>query len=430
MMDERSRLEAIALEALGSMRAAGFEHAQVSAVCSSVDEFNIAHNEPSLLRSAESRHLALLGIVGGRVASTEIATTDSAAIVAAARALHADALSAPQDDANAVSTGQFAAVVQGPQEPDFDVLAGAAAELLEHRRAHTPKMMIDEGEARHVLRQAHTLTTGGSVLVSSVGSYAMSVFGTARDGARSSSFNAAGGRADTLEGRPAVDRFGIREMMQETERQIDTEPLGARFSGEVVLKPSAVADLLGWLLGQLGDTALIAGSSIYRSRVGTAIASPLFGLRSRFDAPGIAAVSSDACVAAPVEVVHAGRLLTVTPSLYGSRKTGLAQVPIAAGGWDVDAGTTPLAAITEGLAQGAVVGRLSMGNPAANGDFSGVIKNSFRVVGGALGGALAEVMITGNMARMLEGIVAVSRERIDTGDHRLPWLRMGGLHFS
>jgi PmbA protein len=68
--------------------------------------------------------------------------------------------------------------------------------------------------------------------------------------------------------------------------------------------------------------------------------------------------------------------------------------------------------------------------PAANGDFSGVIKNSFRIEGGTIGPALSEVMISGNMARMLKDLLGVSRERLDTGATLLPWLRIGGLHFS
>jgi hypothetical protein len=39
-------------------------------------------------------------------------------------------------------------------------------------------------------------------------------------------------------------------------------------------------------------------------------------------------------------------------------------------------------------------------------------------------------MVSGNMARMLLDVLAVSRERIDTGDQALPWLRIGNLHFS
>jgi PmbA protein len=71
-----------------------------------------------------------------------------------------------------------------------------------------------------------------------------------------------------------------------------------------------------------------------------------------------------------------------------------------------------------------------MGSPASNGDFSGVIKNSFEVENGAISGALSETMISGNVARMLRDVAGVSRERIDSGGHVLPSLLIGGLHFS
>ena len=77
-----------------------------------------------------------------------------------------------------------------------------------------------------------------------------------------------------------------------------------------------------------------------------------------------------------------------------------------------------------------LVGRFSMGNPSPAGDFSGVVKNSFLIESGQVGNALSGVMAAGNMARMLEAVLAVSAERIDTGDWQLPWLRIGGLHFS
>jgi PmbA protein len=196
-----------------------------------------------------------------------------------------------------------------------------------------------------------------------------------------------------------------------------------------VFTPNAVADLLGWLLGQLSDTQLIAGSSLYRESVNQAIASPLLTVRSRFDAPGVAAISADAFATPPVTLVEAGELRALTPTLYGSRKTGIAHVPTASG-WDVATGETALADVVAGVQRGAIVGRLSMGMPAANGNFSGVIKNSFAIEGGEPRQALAETMISGNMAQMLKDIVAVSREAIDSGALRLPWIRIANLHFS
>jgi PmbA protein len=96
----------------------------------------------------------------------------------------------------------------------------------------------------------------------------------------------------------------------------------------------------------------------------------------------------------------------------------------------LDAGATPRQALLEGVTRGALVDRLSMGRPAANGDFSGVIKNSFAIADGVLGPALSETMISGNVAQMLRDVQAVSRERVDTGATLLPWLRVDGLHFS
>jgi PmbA protein len=103
---------------------------------------------------------------------------------------------------------------------------------------------------------------------------------------------------------------------------------------------------------------------------------------------------------------------------------------VAGEGWELLAGDTALADLIAAVPRGALVDRLSMGNPAPNGDFSGVIKNSFLIEDGRVGAALAETMITGNVGQMLRDVRAVSRERIDTGSEALPWLRIGGLHFS
>lgn len=422
-------LHDVASQALARMREAGFDDAQVTALHTKLDELAVAHNDPTMLRTTEGYKLALLGIVDGRVASTELTQLEPDAVRERIARLVADARSAPQDAANAVSSGQHARIVQGPQESDRDLLAAKTRELLEFRERETPKMMVDEASVYHQWRRSHTLTTGGSDLAASVGCYGMSLFGTARDGKKSSSFNAASGVADELAARPAQEYFGISHMLRDTEQQIQTGPFGSKFVGDVVFTPAAVEDLLGWLLGQLSDTQLIAGSSLYKESVGQAIASPLLSIRSRFDAPGIAAISGDAFATPPVTLLEAGKLLALTPTLYGSRKTGIRHVPTA-GGWEVASGTTPLADLVGGVKRGAIVGRLSMGMPAANGNFSGVIKNSFAIDNGEQGHALAETMIAGNMAQMLKDIVTVSRDAIDTGARRLPWIRIANLHFS
>ncbi|HUP06676.1 MAG TPA: metallopeptidase TldD-related protein [Caldimonas sp.] len=429
--DSARRLRASAERALELMRAHGFEHAQASAARVVRHELNFNFNEPSLMRSTDVERLALSGLVDGRKASTELGEVEGGADLAERiAALHADARAAPQDAAHAVSAGERARIVQGPPEADLRLLADTVAEVLDVRAREAPKMMLEEGLAAHALLEAQTLTSGGSDLACRVGWYEASVMGTARDGQRASSFNHAGGRCHDLRGVPIVERFGIGAMLHDTQRQVDAQPIGASFTGDVVLMPQAVADVVGWLLGQLSDPALIARTSLYRERVGSPIGAPLLSLRSRFDAPGIAAISADAYATAPVEVLSGGRLCTLLPSLYGSRKTGLPHVPTPGGGWELDAGPTPRSEVIGGVPRGSLVGRLSMGHPASNGDFSGVIKNSFAIEHGEIAGALSETMISGNVAQMLKDVTAVSCERIDTGTLCLPWLRIGGLHFS
>ncbi|MBG9389431.1 metallopeptidase TldD-related protein [Caenimonas aquaedulcis] len=419
-----------ASSALDMMRAAGFEHAQVTASRSALDELNANENVPTLLRSTESFKLQLQGIVDGRSASAEVVGFDKERVQSAIADLFADAGSAPRDDANAVSSGQTAKIVRGPQQGDREQLAGSIAQVLAFREREAPQMMVRQAEAQHHLYGWQTLTTGGSDLSGSLGWYSFVVGGTARDGAKSSSMAYTWGNTDQLSSAPIEQQFGIADMFRSALKQIETRPVDSKFEGDVVLMPHAVESLMGWLLGQLGDMQLIAGSSVYRERVGQQIASPLFTLRSRFDASGVAPVSADAFVTPDLTVVDQGTLKTLTPTLYGSRKTGLRHVPVAPGGWDVAPGTTPLADMVGGVRRGALVGRLSMGAPAPNGNFSGVIKNSFAIDGGEVGPALSETMITGNMAKMLQDITAVSRETQDGSGVRLPWLRISGLHFS
>jgi PmbA protein len=423
-------LQTSAEQALQGMRRQGFEHAQVSVSRSERHEVCVAHNEASLLRSALSHKVQLTGLLDGRRAGIEGSELDAQSVQALVQGLWASVAAAPQDDANAVSVAQSAQVTRGPQEADTGALADAMRELLDWRAQQTPSVMLEEALAGHTRVQACTLTTGGSALSCTLGWYDAGAFGMAREGARSSSFNFAGGNADSLAGVPIVERFGLDGMLRAMTRSVHAEPVGERFTGAVVLTPRAVGSLLGWFLGQLSDQALINGSSVYRTSLGQGVASPLITLASRFDAPGVSPFSADGFALAPVTLLDRGTLKCFTPSLYGSRKTGLAHVPVVSEGWEILAGTTPLDALLAGVSRGALVDRLSMGRPSANGDFSGVIKNSFAVRDGEVGHALSETMISGNVAQMLRDVSAVSVQRIDMGDTVLPWLRVEGLHFS
>lgn len=411
------------------MKAVGFDAAQVSASISVEDELNMIHNEPSLLRSTEDHALNLLGIKDGRKASMALTDLSPGSIEKNVKDLLESASVAPQDEANAVSSDEKGHFEQGPLEADMDLLAAKVKETLEFRAEHTPRMNIEEGAASHNIVREIVLTSEGSELSCVVGAYSLSVMGTATDGDKSSSFNYTGGTSNDLSVAHASELFGIGDMLRETERQIDTASFDGNFVGDIVLAPTAVPDLLGWLLGQLRDYSLIADASVFKDSVGEPIAAELLNVRSKFDAPGRAAYTDDAFVAPPLTLVDAGKLTCLLPSLYGSRKTGLPHTP-SSSGWSIDPGDTSRDELIGGIDKGALVNRLSMGSPGANGDFSGVIKNSFKIENGEVGQALSETMISGNMASMLKDIVGISKEHLDLGAQDFPWIRIKNLNFS
>lgn len=431
MQGTGSELSALARRALERMLRAGFDDALVTASITRQQEVNLALNQPDMLRSTELHSLTLWGLVDGRKATAELSDLGDDALEARLPGLLADAASAPQDEAHAVSEGQQAQLAQGPMQADLDALAGSVSALLAFRSAHAPTVILQEGAASHTVQRSHLVSSRGSEIAAEAGWYSLNFLGAAREGGRSSSFSMVAGDCHDLLDRPVQAHFGIGPLLRDMAAQVHTQPLAAKFEGDVILTPAAVQDLMQWLLGQLGDVPLITGSSPYRARVGEPVASPLLSLRSRYAAPGGLPISSDGCLTPPIEVLDAGRLLTLTPSLYGSRKTGLPHRPVPAdGGWSLAAGETPLEQMVASVRRGAIVGRLSMGMPAPGGEFAGVIKNSFLLEGGVRGPALSEAMISGNVARMLLQVAAVSAERIDTGAWELPWLHVQGLHFS
>jgi PmbA protein len=147
-------------------------------------ELNLAHNEPSLLRSNEARKLAATGIVGGRRASAE--GND----LSRRRRGPAGRRTCGRRRLGAARRGQC-----GVGRPDGD--AGQAARARPTRRSwprrcarcwtgaprNTPTMMIEEALAAHVHSRSHTVTSGGSAIACDFGWCELSVFGLAREAA-------------------------------------------------------------------------------------------------------------------------------------------------------------------------------------------------------------------------------------------------------
>ena len=130
------------------------------------------------------------------------------------------------------------------------------------------------------------------------------------------------------------------------------------------------------------------------------------------------------------DVIQNGKLNAFVLGLYASNKLKLPRGRNDSFNVVMAPGDKPIEEIIASIDKGILVGRFSGGQPASNGDFSGVAKNSFLIENGKIGQALSETMISGNMADMLNKLRGISREQVADGMMVLPYLAFDGITIS
>ncbi|HTO80252.1 MAG TPA: metallopeptidase TldD-related protein, partial [Methylocystis sp.] len=170
----------------------------------------------------------------------------------------------------------------------------------------------------------------------------------------------------------------------------------------------------------------------YKESQGHAIASPLFSLSNLprdANTPGGADFDGYGVPTQNLEVIKNGVLSDFLIDFFFSRKLGVPQTA-GANHFVVASGATPLSEIIAGAKRGIVFSRFSGGNPTSSLDFTGIAKNSFYVEDGKIRYALEETMVSGNFQELLKNIHAVSRESVDFGWARYPFLAASGVTIS
>ena len=96
----------------------------------------------------------------------------------------------------------------------------------------------------------------------------------------------------------------------------------------------------------------------------------------------------------------------------------------------MEPGDTALNDMIASVKKGLIVGGFSGGEPGANGEFSGVAKNSFLVEDGKIVGAVTETMINGNLEQVFRNVEAVSCELVCDGTSVIPYVMSSGIVVS
>lgn len=419
--------------ALSALTAAGADKAHASLTSTTQHEINVANGEIVLMRTTRNASLGMRAIVNDCQGASEINDLSEQAVRAGAASAVETARASQPEPANDIAPyDESREMVLGDEQPDQQAIYARLREFLDQARAEFPQVLIDDTNARFTYTERVVGNTNGVRFTEKRGVYGVSLFFTAKEGEKSSSFNYTGYDCWKLD-KPIMQTGTVRELLEQAVLQLNPEPMTEKFVGDVLVTPDCLGSVLLWALcfGPMGEFNLISGTSPLKDKLGETIGEPCFTFLCAPTAmPGGHTITGDGFLAKDAPMIENGVLRNYNLSQFGANKTGYPRLPNGGGGFVVTPGDTPLADIIKGIKRGVLLCRFSGGAPASNGDFSGVAKNSFLIEDGKITKPLIETMITGNMLSMLRNIRAISSEHVNDGGQDLPWMAFSGFTIS
>lgn len=418
---------------LDALLKAGAEKAQCAVSLQEKHEMNVDAGEFSLLRTTFDTSVMLVAIKDGKKGTGVANKSDRESLEKAAGDVISMADASQPDEANDIAEKQPPEVFsRGPTEPDLDKMHFRLREFLETVKTRYPRTVIRQAYVDFSRSTRYFVNSNGVDFETSKGVYNLITIFSSRDGDKVSSFNYTGFAARDLD-RPLIDCGSLDTLIRQSGEQVTTQSIKGKFVGDVIFTPDCLVDMLGFLVNSVGDGAMISGTSIYKDSLEKRVTSPLLTLHCKPTSEEISDgyfVTPDGYKAEDLTLVDRGVLKTYLLSLYGSRKTGKDRSQNAGGGWIIDSGETPYEEMVKSIKRGILLARFSGGYPSANGDFSGIAKNSYLIEDGEIKYPISESMVSGNFADMLMNVKAVSKERVDSGRSIFPWVAVSGATIS
>ena len=380
-------LKKTAQAAVAALQDAGADKAQANVSYTVTHEFNVDGGEFSLFRTLFDKQLAMTAIQGGKKGTVAQNRYDEKTIAESAKAcLEAAASAQPDENWDFAPVSQNEDFVLGQVKPDTDKI------IMEQMIVAHKEICKAQANSYGVLFSTHE------------GCYEVQLMFSGHDGDKASSFFGSGVIADSLD-RPFLEMGSLAEDLENVQKQIETTGVSGKFEGTMVVMPGCLGSLFYSLLSDFaGEGGLLSGTSPWKDKLGEKVADERITISlaplderivcgNRTTGEGFRAENFD--------IIQNGKLNAFYLGLYASNKLKLPRGS-----------------------------RFSGGQPASNGDFSGVAKNSFLIENGKIGPALSETMISGNMADMLNRLRAISTEQVADGMTVLPYMAFDGITIS
>lgn len=428
------KLKQAAKNILDLLVSSGADKAQVSVSEGEVEEFNVDAGEFSLIRSVFNSGASMKVIIDGKKGSAAVNQLDKEAVDnAVAECIEAARTGVRDEAADIAEKEENCDFVGGALKVDKEKFFRSLIKFCDDVKEQFPEIMLEQVIASYSWGKHVLSNTNGVLFTEEDGEYSVSIMYSAHRGETVTSFNCAA--VDYLD--PDTDILecaDIRLMLERAVKELEAKPFSGKFTGVAVFSPSCLGDFVSTAVDSFaGDLALIDGTSPWKNSLGQKVASDCFNLSVIPLSEEIVCgerITADGYKAENFDVIKNGVLESFCLSQYAAKKTGLKRAKSTSGCIRVLSGEKTLEELVSDIKDGILVCRFSGGEPAGNGDFSGVAKNSFLIKDGKISDPLTETMISGNLAEMLKNVKGISSQSVNYGSCIMPYAAFGGITVS
>jgi len=412
---------------------AGADKAQCIYSSGEKKELNVDAGEFSLFRTNANHGFSIMAIKDQKKGSFSINKIGKDDIDEAISTVLNMAESSMPDDAYDISEYQEAdSFSKGDKEPALNIMYDRMEEFMEYSANTFPITIIEQAILDFSSGTSYYRNSNGVSFDETEGSYSFSVMFTSKEGKDISSFNSAGFSSLDID-LPLHKGGSINRLLEESAAHVRTRTVPNKFTGDIIVTPDCIMSFIGFILGNLSDFRLIAGTSLFRELMNQQIVHESLSIHSKPLSDNLSGgyfITSDGYKAEDLTIIENGILQTFLLSLYGSNKTGLQRVSNSGGSLIIDPGETLLEDMIQSVNKGVLLSRFSGGSPSDNGDFSGVAKNSFYIENGKVQYPISETMVSGNIVDMFQKVKHLSKEEVNFGDEIFPWIQFEGITVS
>lgn len=418
---------------INSLLNSGAEKAQVSISSGEKYELNVAAGDINLLRTMYNTKLNFTIINEGKKGSVSLNKSDDAAINEAIKNVNELCNTAQIDEANDISSKQPPKEFKvGDVEPDLDLMYERLNKFKNTVKEKYPQVMVD-AQFDFVHEYEEFLNSNGVDFKISKGMYNFGAMFTAKDGEKSSSFNYTGFSRTNLD-KELINCGSLDVLLKQCTEQTHMKNLEGKFEGDVIITPDCLGEMIYFYCETfLSDMALISGSSLLKDKLNEKVANEKLTIHSKPVSDEITDgyfLTPDGFEVKNLTIIDKGILKTFLLSLYGANKTKGERALDIGRAYVVEPGEKTFDELVKSIDKGILLCRFSGGNPSANGDMSGVAKNSYYIENGEIKYPINETMISANLHKMFNCIKDISKERIDFGNSVLPWICVSDVVIS